>query len=57
MSEKKDYEKKSCYESTTVIGITRDTHNLIKAYCKKNDYKIGLWSDNVLREKLDELNK
>ena len=56
MKEKKDYEKRN-YVSITTIGITRNTHDLVKAYCKKNAYKVGLWVDNVLREKLDKLNK
>ena len=39
------------------IKITKETHSLVKKYCDGNALKINAWTDNVLREKLNNLNK
>ncbi len=39
------------------ISISKKTHSRVKDYCDKHALKIFSWIDNILREKLDKLNK
>jgi hypothetical protein len=41
----------------TSISIPKETHTRIKEHCDKYGFKIHGWVDNILRIKLDELNK
>ena len=44
-------------EEKTSISISKGTHLRIRDYCDENALKVGSWIDNVLRERLDKLNK
>ena len=44
-------------EEKVSVSISKETHIRIKEHCDKNSLKVGSWVDNILREKLDKLNK
>ena len=39
------------------IGISEETHSLLKEHCSKNALKIGPWVDNLVRNEICKLNK
>lgn len=44
-------------EEKVSISISKETHTRLKKHCDKYAFKVGSWADNIIREKLNELNK
>jgi len=44
-------------ERGKAIYISEETHTRLKQHCDEYSFKIQGWVDNIIRQKLDELNK
>jgi predicted HicB family RNase H-like nuclease len=39
------------------VVIENETHKVLKEYCNDNSIKLNSWVDNLIKEKLRELNE
>ena len=39
------------------LSISKKTHSRVQKYCDECGLKMNGWVDNIIREKLDKLNK